>query len=81
MDETGISLQISVIRSSGLRLLALRARTVKVNSHFKYRIVTLWNDLPLSIVSILLTFSSFSPCIATSCQKKSDIFHGKILKE
>ena len=75
LDEAGISLQIGVTRSSGLRLLVLRARTVKVKSHFKYRITTLWNDLPLSIVSIPC-FSSFFdvPCIATSCQKKSDIF-------
>ena len=52
MDEAGISLQKGVTHSSDLRLLVLRVCTEKVKSHFKYRIATLWNDLPLSIVSI-----------------------------
>ena len=52
MEEAGISLQKGVTRSSGLRLLVLRARTEKVKSHFKCRIATLWNNLPLSIVPI-----------------------------
>ena len=52
MDEAGISFQIGVNRSSGLQLLVLRACTVKVKFHFKYKIATLLNDLPLSIVAI-----------------------------
>ena len=52
MDETEISFRIDMTRSSDLRLVVLRAHTVKGKSHFKYRIATLWNDLPLSIVSI-----------------------------
>ena len=52
IDEAGISLQKSVTRSSGLRLLVLRARTEKVKSYFKCRIATLRNDLSLSVVII-----------------------------
>ena len=74
MDEAGISLQKGVTRSSGLRLLVLRARTKKVKFHFKYRIATLWNDLLLSIVSIPRFHFFDVPCIASSSQKKNDIF-------
>ncbi len=45
MGEAGISLQLCMTRSSGLPLLVLRTRPVKVKSHFNYSLATLRYDL------------------------------------